>query len=200
MRNFFEALWPRCELQGAVTIWLNPGRESLHVPIRSLLASGDSDLDELRSMAGARDVYFGLGLRRFGLDTNQQGRKVDVVALPGFALDVDFFSAVAHKAHNLPRDLDEASVLFEGEVDPSIVVHTGNGVHAYVLFDEPMLLSTDSQRTRAQKLYRRWQQPFLRKAKERGWHLDGTAEIQRVWRVPGFVNQKTNRVVEWIYP
>ena len=199
MQTLLGALWPRVVARGAVTFWTSPDRKSTHVSIEDAISLTEEDVRDFSDLVSERDVYFGLGLRVEGLDEDKQGGKRDIVALPAAVLDIDFYSPGAHKAENLPRDLDEASVLLEGMPDPSAIVSTGNGAHIYWFFDEAMILDTPSRRTQAQKAFAEFQKPIIRRAKDLGWHLDNTASIQRVWRVPGFINRKTNRPVELIH-
>jgi len=195
MRTLFEALWKNVNRPGSLTFWLNPSKTSLHVPLRNLPFS-DEDAIDLAELAGDCNVYFGLGLRRDGLTEKQQGGKKDIIALPALVLDIDFYDPIAHKAQNLPKDLDEASVLIDHLPDPSAIVFTGNGVHVYWFLKEPIELDSPTRRTQVQRAYKEFHEPIIAKATERGWHLDNTASIQRVWRVPGFINQKTNKKVE----
>jgi hypothetical protein len=191
-----------------VTFWFSGNKESLHLPVEKVLAGGDEDLKELNEYAAGRNTYFGLGLRRDDLGPSRQGGKKDVVVLSALALDIDFYNPSAHKAHNLPRDLDEASqflVQQDGKTPqkpPSAVVMTGNGAHLYWYLKEPMVFSGFKEgfgRERAEKLYQMFQAPMIARAKELGWHLDKTATLQRVWRVPGTINQKTSKPVELVH-
>ena len=183
--------WP-----GEVTIWLAPSKRSLHVSLAKFKTFSDGDFKELKELAGTQHVYYGHGLRTPGLTEAQQGGKQHICYKPTLVLDVDFLNPAAHKAQNLPVDLEEASVLFEGLPDPSAIIDTGNGVHVYWFLVEPLILDSATKRNQAQKIFRDFQAPYIRRAKERGWHLDNTASIQRVWRLPGFINQKTNRPVK----
>lgn len=200
MRELLAALWPAAAARaGAVTFWLNPTKRSLHVPLAAVAELDASDVSELETIADGANVYFGLGARRSGLSEGQQGGKRDVIALPGLCLDVDFADPRAHKATNLPRDLDEASVLLGSLPDPSAIVHTGNGVHVYWFFSQVLSLNSTKERTRAQREYKKFQAGIIRDASDHGWHLDSTASIQRVWRAPGFLNRKTDKRVELLY-
>lgn len=191
MQDFFTALWPGFSTPGNVTLWLNPSRASLHVPLADLATVTDADIAELAEENAKHEaIYFGLGLRRDGLPIEKQGGKQDVIALPGFALDIDIFHKTAHAADNLPPDEDAAYAIIADAPDPSLIVHTGYGWHCYWLFQQAMKLANASQRTVAQKLYKAFQQPFIDRAASMGWHVDSTATIQRVWRVPGFNNWK----------
>ena len=192
MRDFFEALWPEFAVPGSVTFWINPGRISEHIPLQALGTATDDDFAELEQInRQGKAVYYGLGLRENGLPSNRQGGKKNTVALPGFALDIDIYHPKAHVATNLPTNDQQAYSIIANLHDPSIIVHTGYGWHCYWLFREPVLLETEGQRSYLQQCYAAFQQPIIDRAAAVGLHVDKTATIQRVWRVPGFMNWKT---------
>jgi hypothetical protein len=203
--KILSALWPDAAKSGALTLWFTPTKLSFHFPVSTLPLSND-DVAELREQADANkwNVYFGLGLRCEGLEPDQQGGKKDTIALPAFVLDIDFYNPAhpdAHVAQNLPRNLEEAvAVLFTaGTPDPSAIIATGNGVHVYWFFDKPIWFTSANHRVQVQKAYKAFQKPFIDRAAARGWQLDSTSTVQRVWRLPGFNNQKTGRPVETLY-
>ena len=80
------------------------------------------------------DVYFGLGLVKASVEGRQgagRGTKDDVVALPGFWLDLDV-AGPGHAAGALPPSSGSAlDALQVFGVQPSAVVHTGGGLHTY---------------------------------------------------------------------
>jgi hypothetical protein len=203
-RAFFEpSLAPVPE--GEVTLWLTRGKskESIHAPLRKIVGMAQADEDELRAHAGDRNVYFSSGIRRPGLESHQAGKKSDIIALTGITIDFDFFSPDrpgAHKAQNLPRDLDEASALIAHLPDPGAIVDSGNGNHVHFFFREPIILDSPTRRTQAQKALKNFYKPLATRAKEEfGWHLDATSSIQHVFRVPGFKNSKTGLAVTLLY-
>lgn len=198
--DLLSALWPDPNRAGDLTLWMTPGKRSYHFALRELPLS-TADYDELRVQADTEtwNVYFGLGLRREGLAAHQQGGKKDILALPALALDIDFANPRAHKAKNLPRDLDEAECLLAGEPDPSAIIHTGNGVHVYWFLRHAIELLNAKTLKQAHKAYKAFQARFIKRANDKGWQLDSTSTVQRVWRLPGFVNQKTNKPVRALY-
>ncbi len=195
MRSFFQTLWPDAESRsGVLTIWTLESQHSEHIPLVDISLLDD----ELTAEIAARqeNTYFGLAARVEDLPPRKRGGKKECIAIPGFAMDIDFFNPKAHKAENLPKDLDEALEVLVGVPDPSLVVSTGNGIHAYWLFDKPFELGSHRARVEAGRASKAWQEP-LRDASR--WHIDQTWSIDRIWRIPGFVNQKTGRLVELIH-
>lgn len=214
MKAFLRALWPDPPA-GNLTIWCqhatSKGRNgkaptrSDHIPLAPLLAAPDEEFDlgvaelHARNVDGY-DIYFALGLRDDTLGESQQGGKKNVVALPGWGVDFDIFNPEypsVHKAQNLPTE-DDISLLLDGAPDPTVVLHTAHGWHVYWRFNEPWVLSTDADRVAAQLAFKSFQAPFIERGKTLGqarglpdgWKVDDTASIQRVFRLPGFINQK----------
>lgn len=188
-RSFLDALWPDGPLQGSLTFWFLPSKSSLHLPPGYKLT--DEDLADLhRDNDTGANVYFVLGLLRDGLSKRQRGKRGDIVALPAFALDIDFAHPTAHVAKNLPAGPDDAALILKGAPEPSIVVSTGHGWHVYWRFDVPVVLKTENHRTQMQKAYKAFQAPFIARAAAQGWQLDSKPSLEGVWRLPGFQNCK----------
>ena len=207
--TFFKSLWRDDDRDGAFTVWLS-NKTSLHLPVRDLSQLGPADIAELQAIADEdkSNVYFGLALRhpRFLTEPDawqHQGGKKDCIALPGFALDIDFYDPVAHKATNLPKDLDEAECILLPDDDDSVacptsIVDTGNGVHPYYLFYEPVTITRSNLRA-LNDAFEAFQRPYIERGNANGFHVDLTATINRVWRLPGFINQKTGKKTSLIF-
>jgi hypothetical protein len=153
-------------------------------------------------LSASADVYFGLGLRRNDLGPKRRGGEEDVAVIPCAWLEIDYHAPGAHTRTDLPPDADAARSLLTGLPVPSAVVHSGHGLHAYWFLRPILHLDTPEERERARRLVRGFQQTIIALAALRGWHVDGTADLARVLRVPGTLNHKTDppkpvRVVEW---
>jgi hypothetical protein len=196
MDRLVGALWPS-DVAGNFTIWTHPDRISYHIPLPDVRSITESDLDELRQENATNCIYFGLGLRRDGLSPKVRGGKKDIVALPGFVIDIDVATASpdVHKATNLPQTDEHVFAILEPFAIPSMVVHTGHGYHVYWLFDEPLQLHTAAQQKRAGEAFERFQVPIIQHAASMGFHVDKTDTIDRVWRIPGFNNVKSAPIV-----
>ncbi len=193
MKNFLHALWPHPPA-GDLSILLLPSTRTISAPLSDVLDADDDADHELRAMVTGENVYFGVGLRTPGLAPGKRGGKQSVVAMPGWVIDFDFAHPDhpdAHKAKDLPTEEEVLSVLFTGAPEPSVVVRSGHGFHGYWLFERPWILGDASDRVKAQTAYKAFWQQFNARAAARGWAFDNTASIERVWRLPGFVNQKS---------
>jgi len=189
MRALVRALWPQ-ETAGFFTVWAYPSRASYHLPLFLARDLPDDEFNGLQVLNEDQCIYFGLGLRRGGLSQACQGGKSDIVALPGIALDIDVYDPKAHKATNLPKTEDDVFEILAPFPAPSLVVHTGHGYHCYWLLTAPLCLVSDLQRKEAGQAFQRFQRPYIERAASLGWHIDATHSINRVWRVPGFLNRK----------
>lgn len=191
--NFVALLWPTPPSgfpDACFTVWLHPSKKSLHVPLERALEMPDDDVAELLQLNSAgENVYFGLGLRREPLGVKRQGGRHDVIALPGFALDIDLADDVAHKAVNLPSSPEDVAKILDGEPEPTLGVASGFGLHVYWLFDQPLIVHDGNVRA-IEADYEAFQRRLIERAANHGWHLDLTATVNRVWRLPGFANLK----------
>jgi len=130
-----------------------------------------------------------------------RGKIQSARALPGIWIDLDY-GHTGHQKKNLPPDKESAELIVAAVADlgfpPSLVVHTGGGLHVYWLFREAWLLELDAERERASALVRAIEREVGRIAAAIGleregvaWEIDATHDLARVLRVPGTVNMKT---------
>lgn len=162
-----------------------------------------------KRLSRTKDVYFSIGLqdrraaeaewRRRNPDhqgpINTRGYASTVIAIPGVWIDIDI-KGPAHTASNLPPTLEDALALLEEfPLQPTLIVDTGHGVHAYWLFKELFAINNEADRDRAQALVQRFQEFIGSMAEKRGWKVDSTADLARVLRLPGTFNRKTELVV-----
>lgn len=144
------------------------------------------------NLARTRDVYFGLGLQPAALGMRQRGGAQDVITIPGVWVEIDVVHPT-HTARNLPPTLDDAIRLAGIFPLPySLLVHSAHGLHAYWLFREPWTFDGEGERAKAASLVRRFQKTIRGYAHIQGWHLDSTADLARVLRLPGTQNHKDN--------
>ncbi len=176
---------------GWLTVWTLPDKRTEYFPV--------SDLDAAAAYAEARfdthDVYYGVGVRQERLGPHQRGGNGDVSVIPALWTDIDILGP-AHKETALPPTEAEALAFLKAlPHKPSMVISSGNGLHVYWLFTEPIGIATDAHRDNISGALKGWQQYINRAAKERGWKLDNTSDLSRVLRIPGGVNHKTGNGV-----
>jgi len=135
-----------------------------------------------------QDVYFGVGLIR-GTPTGR-GKLQHVAGIGALWCDIDV-SGEGHQKQNLPQSTEEAqSILSEMPLAPSIVVHSGHGLHAYWLLQEPWIFAGDDDRQQAASLAKRWHGKVCQVASGRGWALENLGDLTRVLRLPDTLNHK----------
>ena len=146
---------------------------------------------------GVKDtnVYFGLGMTRHELPDGKRPNALQICGIPGFWIDIDIADgAGAHKAANLPASQQDAEELISAAIPrhmpPTILTHSGHGLHAYWLFKEPWIFDTEDERIQAASLIQRFVLSFKFHAAMRGWKLDSVFDLARVLRVPGSINHK----------
>lgn len=147
------------------------------------------------------DVYVGVALVRDDIASGR-GKAEDVVALPGFWLDVDLGST-GHKGTQYPPDQKNAwAIVKMFPVKPSLVVHSGYGLHVYWLFEHLLVLDTPERREKAAALSKKFQKKMQDLFAAQGYKIDNTSDLPRVLRVVGTINHKAGqrKKVRAIYP
>ena len=184
--EFLEQLYGDVE-SGWLTLWTKHDKKTawLNVTNHDLIADTAQGADV--------DIYFGVGIssRR-----KAAGRLAveDITLIPGVWMDIDV-AGQDHKQSNLPADLQTAIEFMNGlPIEPTILVDSGHGLHAYWLFREPWQLDTPEELTAAKILLKNWQVFIRSQAAARGWKFDSTHDLSRVLRLPGTVNYKSDPV------
>jgi hypothetical protein len=181
---FLRALYPDSPLPGFLILWDLPSKLSSSYKYPVFAAK------KAQELARDHDVYFGLGLQAESLPADRRGESKHVVAIPGLWIDIDI-AGPNHKAVNLPKTREEAlEFLHSLPWQPSLIVFSGGGIHAYHLFKELWCFDSDQERARAQELSRRFQAYIIAEGTSRGWKIDNTSNLAQVLRVPGSYNRK----------
>lgn len=190
-QQFLEALYPKdAPTQGFLSLWELPGKSSKHVDTsapdwREVAARIAGEWD-----AAGKNVFYGVCLRGTDLGQAKRGTKKDIVCVPGLWVDIDL-AVEGHAAKNLPTSVADVvtKILNPFGVDPTLVVHSGGGLHVYWLFSAPMILTSEN-RDKVTNLSKDWQGLLGEIAKAAGYHLDMTADLSRVLRPAGTHNRK----------
>jgi hypothetical protein len=173
------------EAPGWLTIWLWPSKYTHWLRPQNLAAAAAYAVKQAQQC----DVYIGVGLRETRLPKGR-GEAQDVIALPALYVDIDLKHPV-HKADNLPETVEAARQLLSTiDLPPSLLIHSGHGLQAWWLLRELWHFKNDHEREEAARVNNRLQATIRAAAQLHGWHLDGTADLARVLRVPGTFNRK----------
>lgn len=142
------------------------------------------------------DVYVGVGLSDEDRGPKKRCESDKIIGIPGLYVDIDL-KGPTHKQENLPETLEEALKLVKGHgFDPTVIVHTGHGIHAWWLFKEPWTFDSDEERERAALLSQRTHHTVNNRAVAKGWSIDSVFDLSRVLRLPGTYNCKNGDKVE----
>ena len=99
----------------------------------------------------------------------------------------------AHKETALPKTEEEAIAFVNGlKLKPSIIVRSGNGVHAFWLLDEPFVVHNEDEREQIRELSAGFGMYVIAEGCKKGWKLDNVQDIPRMLRAPGSLNFKSN--------
>jgi hypothetical protein len=136
-------------------------------------------------LAGTPDVYTGVALTHADAPSGARRPSArDARGLAGFWLDIDI------KPGGAP-DLDAALALATSILQPTVVIHTGGGIHAWHLFTDGPWIFTSVDGERAARAAAGWQNLHRKRAQADGWGIDSTADLARLMRLPGTINAKT---------
>lgn len=141
------------------------------------------------SLYGDEDVYFGLGL--VAGDPPGRGTASDIAGIGCLWADLDIAGS-AREGKALPSTLDDAIALARSmPMQPSALVESGHGLHAYWLLSEFWRFDDERDRRRAAALARGWHGLVCASASTKGWTaVENLGDLARVLRVPGTVNRK----------
>ena len=151
-------------------------------------------LDDIADMAVKfgqdSDLYHGACVRAQELDAQHRGTAAGALYMPGLWLDIDI-KGPAHSEKSLPTTLEEAvNLAYQAPERPTMIVHSGGGIHAWWLFETPLHLGGEETHNAAEQLSKDFQAHMRGVAAQHGWKLDNTSDLARVLRLPGTMNHK----------
>lgn len=143
--------------------------------------------------AGGDDVYVGVALRRVGLGKVSRGNAEDCTHALGVGIDIDV-GVDGHGGSKKRFSTVEAALdCAAGAValPPTMIVHSGGGLHLWWLYREPFELASAADRNLAANVAREWNLRISTAALAAGgYSVDSTFDLARVLRVPGTRNRK----------
>lgn len=177
-RTFIGALWP---------LGLDEGEQvalSWQLPGGNVINASYTSTDELAEAAGrggtGRNVWLNIASRRAG--TDKRGSEADCLRLPALWADLDIAHEGAHADAGFATEADAYAALAAMPVAPTMIVHTGYGLSAWWVLDEPADV-TDAR-------------PLLAALKAtvgrvtEGRHDPAVYDVARMMRLPGTQNVK----------
>jgi hypothetical protein len=136
-----------------------------------------------------KQTYFETGLKN-SKPPKGRGKRKSASTVSALRVEVDCASG-DHAAKNLPTKQEALSWLrLECAISPSIVLDSGGGFHVYWLLDDVYKITDESSRAKIESFLKGWEQKIAADFKGHKWHLDPTADLPRVLRLPGTFNHK----------
>ena len=178
-KNLFSYLWQRNEAE-------KTAGKTRAFPISdlSLMSKAVANLNQFPF-----GVSFSMGLS--DKPVTKHAKTIEIVAIPCLWCDIDIQSAV-HAEENLFESVGDIMTMFEKlkplGLYPDMIIHSGYGVHAYWIFNSPILtqftdemLDPKSLLEKIQSIVRQLAKPFT---------VDKTDNLDRVLRIVGSKNWK----------
>lgn len=182
-QKFLDELFSGRPEESRILIWSLPSKSSRWFSSTEDAAGYGAGLE------GA-EVYLGCGLAGKDMGPNARCKAADIVGVPGVWIDIDV-KGPTHKKPNLPPNRKEAMKLLDGApLKPTIVVDSGGGYQAWWCFREFWTFDIDEERQNAERVTRGWNQTMKNLAAEKGWDIDATWDLARIFRLPGTSNNK----------
>jgi len=181
--QFLLDLFGECDPEMYVCIWRRDTKETRRFKVKDL----SNAADYARDVGETADVYVGCGLQPDDGPPDKRGKANTVCCIVGTWADIDVGSHGNTRKY-LPTIAAATNFLAELPVKATKVVSTGGGVHAWWLFHEPFVITTEEERTEAQQVVGRWQLLLRRRLGK--YDLDSTFDLSRVLRIPGTTNHK----------
>lgn len=180
--QFLSALFSEVE-EGYICAWRRDTKMTTRIPVRQLKRAAKLVL----SVGEKTDVYIGCGIQPKNGPPEERGKAATVSVIPGAWADIDVGDHGNGKTY-LPTVEAALAYLDTLPIKPTLVVSTGGGVHAWWLFEEPLVIETDEDREAATQIVGRWQMLLRRHLGQ--YDLDSTYDLARVLRIPGTYNHK----------
>jgi hypothetical protein len=184
--RFLQRIFGEKSEKLCIYIWTWPDRKAAYF----------RDLEEAAKYAESRkkdsDVYVGCAMTPEPWEANQRIKIVEGRKPAGICAlwaDIDIQDP-GHKKEGLPPDLNAAKSILLDNLPPSLIVHTGGGIHCWWILKEPWEFSDDADMQRAAVLATRWNRMLKARAAAKGWALDSVGDLSRVLRVAGTHNLK----------
>ena len=197
MLKFLRTLFKDCVENLLLCLWFKRSKTTHRFRLNQL----EEAVRKATEQSLNTDVYFGVGLQAEDLGPSKRGAIEDISAIPAFWCDIDV-AGKGHSSSDYPGTIDEALEFLQGlPLQPSIVVNSGNGLHAYWLLAQLWQFTDVGDREQAQEISRAFQGFIIEEGRKRGWTLDNTSDLTRLLRVPGTMNHKTSppKQVEIVY-
>lgn len=178
---FFNAAFGQLPERRYAVLWELAGKQSVTF----------TDLRDAAHWAGDRnDAYVHVGVADRSYQGGHRIKASEVAGIVGCWADIDISDPV-HKKEGLPPTGQAALAVAQSTgLETSILVHSGHGLQAWWLLNEPWMFESPEERRKAATLVRAWDLSLRERAKRMGWTLDAVGDLSRLLRIPGTRNTK----------
>ena len=172
---------------GALCITLLPQKQSIWLD-----ASEKEKISDVLQEHQDTNVYLGLCHSSAPKTAYQRTTRESASAFPAVVVDIDVFNPDAHAQKDLPPTKEEAREFLNAlELpEPSAVIDTGNGLQAFWFLDNPLLLSDEETKKKAERLSFGINEVVISEGRKRGWKFDNVGDLARIVRAPDTMNMK----------
>lgn len=172
-----------------VLIWTYPEKRSFWT------ADLEAAAEYAQRQAPRSDVYFGVSLaeQAWGSGERLKRGEREPAGIYGMWADIDI-AGPGHSDRKVypPTPEDALRLVEDMGVRPSLIVQSGGGLHCHWIFPEPWMFDTEEERQEARILAWRWKETIRKRAGVRGWSVDSVSDLERVLRLPGTLNHKSD--------
>jgi hypothetical protein len=181
-RRFLDHLYPDgIPSNHHLLLWTIPGKTSYWF-------TDLKEADESLEYMGQKNIYIGCGLSPKDYGATRRAPAKNISGIPGLWADIDYGDA-GHKGKTYPPDQDAAlRLLDELAVRPTLVIHSGNGLQAWWLWDNPWIFEDEADHDYAALVSKAWGEILIKAGGE--YSVDSVSDLSRVLRLPGSENVK----------
>lgn len=146
---------------------------------------------EAERFEGRPDVYVHAALAGPGAPKAKRPHAKHAAAIPGVWADIDVEGGPDQPSGKLlAPDVDAALEVANAILTPTLIVHSGYGVQAWWLLEEPWVFDGADERNQAGRMVQGFQRLLRNAALDKGWGIDHTHDLARLMRLPGTINDK----------
>jgi hypothetical protein len=136
-------------------------------------------------------VHAALATEAAGKSSARRPHAKHAAGIPGVWADIDVAGGPDDPPGKLlAPSVDSALEVANAILTPTIVVHSGYGIQAWWLLEEPWIFESEAERGQAQRMTQGWQRILRNVALNLGWGIDATHDLARLMRLPGTLNDK----------
>jgi hypothetical protein len=133
------------------------------------------------------NIFIGIGTTDKRLSVKKRATAQDITSMRVFHIDIDIKQPNVHANTKLPATIEQANEIAHSILEPTYVIQSGHGLHAYYLTNEHVKITPENFDYWTM-LIKTWQQEHGKKFPQ--YKLDSTYDLSRILRCPGSLNCK----------